>query len=321
MIVAFAVMGAAAESLNLDAKPNGIGGFQAADRPEAVRLAPEPVQLGNQLKMAHLDLAVEPASVSFMVGTDKRFGPYPLVEGTPFGTSKPPFKLVKITPYGFSVEAPNGTVYGPFSKQNGSPVELGKTMLHVMRFPPSLKVSLDSDGTVRRRPSIGIAPLDNDLLKDLNQQRTICANALNRMLADSASVQLQGMPIIHNSITGNDSGNVVSVSKRDKQNAAWMAERTAVLGFENLFAKRFRIRPQAITDNGTVFRFGMPAGNYILLAMQKVQDRNAPSLQGAKTLIWWTAFAFDGEQSYAVALTPENSVTWQDVFGFERVEK
>ena len=314
LLTGFCVWRIGAESLTLDAQANGIGGFNVSDAPEAVILAPDPVTVGSELQMASLPIVYKPPVISFNVGTDRRAGPFPLVEGTPLGTATNAPKLVQIRNGTFSIQAPDGTVKGPFSDRHGTPVPVGPAVTTVFRVKPDFTVTLASDGLRRQKPKIGLTPINGTLPETLNELRTYYVTLLNRRNLDTAPMHLSGVPRIHYRNTGVSSASTtINVSRRDQENARWQAERGAVHALEQLFEKRFRHRSYAITDRFT-YHFQPPPGDYILCAMQKVQDQHSTAFAGSQTLIWWTRMTFDGERACSVTLTPENAITWQGIF-------
>ncbi len=306
----------AAAAQSFDIGPNGT---RSGDD-NRIRLAPEPVKVGKELTMAELPVATLPPAFYLNVGTSGRYGPYELADGTAVGSKQASYTL-RMFDYGqhFTLHpaSDTNTVYGPFAATNGAPVTLGKTVMTVVRVPPTVTVSLTHPDKINQAPLIGIAPYDTALIRELYGLRAKYVALANRVDSDTASVELQGVPRVHSNLTGNTFTPVVKTSARDKQNALKGAERSAMVFLETLFGKAFILRSQAITD-GSTYHYRLPPGDYLLCATQKVKEPNAASTAGAVTAVWWTAFHVDGEHPLALALTAENAITWRDIFQLSR---
>ena len=298
----------------------GQGGIGLSDSDIAIVRAPPPIQIGQELNMAELPLDEKPPQFYLNYGTAGRYGPYALSDNTLIGNKQSPY-ILRMFDYGnhFTLHAANNTntVYGPFAATNGASVTLGTSIMTVMRVPPKLSVTLNHPDKINQQPMIGIAPYNNALIKELYGLRTKYVGLANRVDVDTADVEFTDVPRIHSRITGNSSSPVVRTSQRDKQNAIKGAELSAVRFLETLFGQVFRIRSQAITD-GSTYHFGMPAGDYILCALQKVKDPHAQSIAGSTTAVWWTAFHFDGEHPLSLSLAAENAITWREIFAFDK---
>jgi hypothetical protein len=272
--------------------------------------------------MARLPVAVNPPLFYLNYGTAGRYGPYPLADNTPVGDKRSPH-ILRLFDAGrhFTLHAPHATntVYGPFPATNGAAVALGGGSLSLRLVPPELAVSLNHPGRINQLPLIGVAPWTPALQKELYLLRAKYMALVDRVDAETSSVVFQGVPRIHSRRSGDIVSPVVGVSQRDKQNAVKGAELSAVRFLETLFGQAFRIRSQAFTD-GDTYRFGMPPGDYIFCAMQKVKDPAAKGPAPSLTAIWWTAFTFDGERPLALALTAENAITWREIFKFSRAQ-
>ncbi|MBP5321120.1 MAG: hypothetical protein J6334_09030 [Kiritimatiellae bacterium] len=311
---ALCLLRATAGSLDLDARPNGLGGFNVSNSAEATIIAPDPVVPSDTFQMATLPIVYRPPTISFNVGTDRRVGPFPLIEGTPLGTATNAHRLVQVGNGSFSIQAPDGTVKGPFSDRHGTPVAIGTAPTTVFRVKPDFTVTLASDGFRRQKPKIGLTPVNETLATSLGELRTYFVTLINRRNLDTAPMHLSGVPRVHYRNTGVSSASTtINVSRRDQENARWQAERGAVNALERLFEKRFRYHSYAITDRFT-YHFQMPPGDYILCAMQKVQDTRSTAFAGSTTLIWWSRMTFDGQHGCSITLTPENAISWQGVF-------
>jgi hypothetical protein len=310
-----AALAAASQTLS-----TGRGDLTVNDSNEAVVLAPPPLRAGTALEMATLPIAVNPPQFCLNYGTSGRYGPYPLANDTPVGNRQAPYTL-RLFDVGrhFTLQAPHdtNTVYGPFPATNGAAVTLGRETMTLLRFPPQLAVSLNHPGKINQRPLIGVAPYTPALERELHVLRAKYVALANRMDEDTADIRLQSVPRIHSRSSGNVLSPVIGISQRDKQNAARSAELSAVRFLETLFGQAFRIRSQSITD-GNTYQFGMPPGDYIFCALQKIRDPRATGVSGSLTAVWWTPFAFDGEHPRALALTAENAITWRELFTLTR---
>jgi len=286
----------------------------------AVVLAPPPVQLGQELEMAELPLSMSPPQFYLNYGTSGRYGPYALADNTPVGNKQAPH-ILRLFDYGrhFTLQAPGDTnaVYGPFPATNGAVVTLGKSVMTVVRFPPKLAVSLRHPDKINQSPLIGIAPYDTALIQQLYDLRAKYAGLANRVDVETADVEFKGVPRITYSSPRRSFSPVVGTSLRDKQNAIKGAELSAIRFLETLFERAFTIRSQAITE-GSTYHFGMPPGDYVFCALQKVKDPHALGVSGSATAVWWTAFRFDGEHPLALSLTADNAVTWRQIFAFDK---
>lgn len=283
--------------------------------------APAPITVGRELEMCELPVRQFPAQFFLNYGTSGRSGPIALADGATVGSNKQSAYTLRMADHGqrFTLHpaADTNASYGPFTATNGAPVTLGNTRMTVVRFPPRMTVSLEHPSRIAQSPTIGIAPLTPAVIKDLYGLRVKFASLANRVDIDTADGVLQGVPRVHSRITGNSSSPVIKTSGRDKQNALKGAELSAITFLDALFAQAFRIRAQAITDNLT-FHYQMPAGDYVLCAMQRIKDPNAPAGAGSATAVWWTPFHFDGEHPLSLALTAENAITWREVFTFDK---
>lgn len=293
------------------------GSIGLSDRGESsiVKSVPS-VQAGRELAMAGLPVTEAPPEFYLNYGTSMRYGPYALADNTPVGNKQAPYTL-HLFDYGdhFTLRAPDGTnaVYGPFSATNGAFVKIGSALMRVVRFPPQLKVTLNHPDKTEQRPLLGIAPYTPTLMRELYALRTKYVALANRVESDTADIEFANMPTVHSRLTGNTFVPTVRTSRRDRQNAVKSAELGAVSFLETLFEQAFPIRSQAITD-GSTYHFGMPPGEYVFCAMQKVRDPHAQGVAAATTAVWWTTFRFDGEHPLTLSLTAENAITWREIF-------
>ena len=282
--------------------------------------APPPVTAGRELRMSELPVSVTPPEFDLNYGTSGRYGPYPLTDGARIGNPQNPYTL-RMFDYGahFTLHSGASTnlVYGPFAATNGTLVTVGPTTFTLIRFPAKLSASIRHPDKINQMPTIGIAAYTPSLAKELYGLRAKYVALANRVDTETADVEFAGVPRIHSRITGNTFTPVVKKSMRDKQNTLKSAELSAVNFLETLFNRYFSIRSQAITE-GSTYHFGMPAGDYILCAFQKVKDPAAQGAAGSSTALWWTAFTFDGEHSLALTLTAENAITWRELFTLDQ---
>lgn len=279
-------------------------------------ITPQPLVAGQQLRMAELPVFMRPPEFYLNFGTSGRHGPYELADNALVGHEQAPYRL-RLTEGGRQFELVSAqdadAVYGPFAVTNGARVTVGQAVMTVVRSSPRLAVALRHADKINQMPLIGIAPYDQTLATELVALRGKYAALAARVDAETADVQLQGVPRVRSRAVGGNFSPVVQVSKRDKQNAYRGAELSAVNFMETLFRQRFRIRSQAITE-GSVYHFGLPPGDYVLCAMQRVKDAQAQGAAGSATAVWWTAFSFDGEHPLSMTLTEDNAVTWREVF-------
>lgn len=285
-------------------------------------LAPSPVQVGNELEMAALPMAVSPPQFFLNYGTSGRYGPYALADGTLVGNKQAPYLLRLASPGDAFTLTPSGNtnqIYGPFSAANGATVTLGGTVMTVVRFPTALEVTLRHPGKINQMPLIGVAPRTPAVEKELYGLREKYVALANRVNSETADVEFAGVPRVHSRVTGNTSTPVVRTSGRDKQNALKGAELSAIHFLETLFRKVFTIHSQAITD-GATYHFRMPPGDYLLCVMQRVKDPRAQGIAGSATAVWWTAFPFDGAHPLALTLTAENAITWREIFALDKTD-
>ena len=298
----------------------GQGGIGLSDDGHAVVLAPPPVHVGEELTMAELPLSMSPPQFFLNVGTSGRYGPYALADNTPVGNAKAPYTL-RMFDYGkhFTLHPPHTTnvIYGPFPATNGTLITLGSEIMTLVRFAPELRVTLSHPDKINQVPLIGIAPFNNDLLKELYGLRAKYVGLANRVDVETSDVEFQGVPRVHYSNSRRSSSPVVSTSHRDKQNARKGAELSAVRFLETLFGKFFRIRPQAITS-GNTYHFGMPPGDYVFCALQKVKDPHSQGVTGSASAVWWTTFHFDGEHPFDLSLSADNTITWREIFVLDK---
>ncbi len=308
--------GAAAQSIS------GIGGMSVSDDRVRRHSVPDPVAASGELRMRSLQITVSPPKMYLNVGTDRRFGPYALSDGTEIGVAQPPYKLTAVRNGSFSVLGPDQTVYGPFSSADGTAITIGRQSAVVLRPTVDLAVRLEWNGMKRQKPVIGIAVANQPLYQALYELRDHFATVINRVNYETADREIQGMPRrIHYPNGRNNAGNVVSVSKRDKENSEWQAERSCINAVERLFNQRFHIKSYALTDRFTS-HFRMPAGRYLLCAMQRYSDpKQSSTFAGSKTAIWWTEFTFDGQSGLSLDLTPENAISWREIFPFQTISE
>jgi len=297
----------------------GPGGAHFSEDGRAV-LAPEPVQVGQELEMNALPVRPSPPRFYLNFGTRGRTGPFELAEGATVGSKQNAYTLrwadrgLRFT---LHPAADTNAALGPFTATNGAPVQLGATRFTLLRVPPELTVSLAHPGRIAQTPVVGVAPLNRATLQALYELRAKYAALANRVDYDTADVEMTDVPRIYNSFTGNRTSPVVKTSERDKQNAYKGAELSAVAFLEKAFGQAFTIRSQAITD-GLTFHFRLPeAGDYVLCATQRIKNPSGPSAVGTATAVWWTAFHFDGESPLAAALTAENAISWREVFALD----
>ncbi|MDD4017452.1 MAG: hypothetical protein PHV28_05855 [Kiritimatiellae bacterium] len=309
---AAAALSAAGQTLG-----TGQGGISLSDRNTVVH-APPPVSVGQELEMAGLPMEPGPPQFYLTFGTSGRYGPYALADGTRVGSKQVSYTLrVSGAGSGFTL-TPSGntnTVYGPFPATNRAAVTLGNAVFTVVRIPPELRVTVNHPGKINQMPLVGVAPYDAAVLKELYGLRAKYAGLANRVDYETADVEIADAPRIHSRVTGNTFSPVIKKSARDIQNTLKGAERSAVTFLETLFRQAFHIRPQAITD-GYTFHFRMPPGDYLLCVLQKVKDPGAQGqgFAGSATAVWWTAFQFDGERPLSATLTPDNAITWREIF-------
>ncbi|MDD4101603.1 MAG: hypothetical protein PHU80_03090 [Kiritimatiellae bacterium] len=314
LIVCIALGIAHAQSLDIGQGRGGVSGRNA------VVLSPQPPAMAGELRMAVLPVFTRPPAFYLNFGTSGRHGPFELADNALVGNEHSPYRL-RLSEGGQQFELlpehDAGAAYGPFATTNGAVVKIGQTVMTMVRIPARLEVSLRHAAKINQMPMVGIAPYDQKLATELQALRTKFAALSARVDAETADIALQGVPRIRSRAVGGNFSPVVQVSKRDKQNAGKGAELSAVNFMETLFRQHFRIRSQAITE-GHVYHFGMPPGDYVLCAMQKVKDAQAPGMAGSATAVWWTTFTFDGERPMAMTLAEENAVTWREVFVLSR---
>lgn len=284
-----------------------------------VILAPPPAHAGEALEMASLPVFITPMQIYFTYGTSGRYGPYPLVNNTPVGNKQAPY-ILRMFDEGnhFTLQAPGSTntVYGPFPTTDGAAVTLGENQtLTVRRVSPQLEVTLNHPGRINQLPTMGLAPYTPAVQRELYTLRAKYLALIDRVDVDTADVAFQGPTI--RSRRFDDISPVVSVSQRDKQNAVKGAELSAINFLETLFQRAFRIRSQS-ASGPLQYRFGMPPGDYVFCALQRVKDPGAKGIAGSRTAVWWTTFTFDGQRPLTLNLTADNAITWREVFKFER---
>jgi len=301
---------AMAQSLDIGHGRQGVSGRNA------VSLSPAQPDLGGDLRMTELPVSTHPPSFYLTFGMSGRRGPYELADNALVGSEHLPYRL-RLSQNGqqFNLvsEKDPKTEHGPFAVTNGAKVTLGQTVMTVARTPARLAVDLAHADKINQTPLIGIAVYDHKLVGELHTLRGKFAALAARVEAETSDGVLQGVPRVRSRAVGGNFSPVVQVSKRDKQNAHRGAELSAVNFLETLFRQYFRIRSQAITE-GHVYHFGMPPGDYILCAMQKVKDAQTQGAAGSAMAVWWTAFSFDGERPLSIILNEKNAVTWRDVF-------
>jgi hypothetical protein len=304
-------LAASAQSLTI-----GPNGSQLSD--DGVRvLAPDPIRVGDELAMHELPVSQGPALFFLNFGTSGRAGPFELADGATVGSKQSPYTL-RMADHGLrftlSSERDKQAVFGPFTATNGAPVQLGSTFMTVVRPPPKLLVSIDHPRRIAQMPAVGIAPYTPATEQKLYDLRAKFVGLANRVNADAADIQLEGVPHIRNNITGSTYSPIIKRSAADKQSSAKSAENSALTFLDKLFSEAFRIRSQAITD-GLTFHFQLPAaGDYLLCATQRVKAPGATSVVGSCTAVWWTTLHFDGERPLSLALTADNAITWREVF-------
>ena len=313
----FPVWAAAALSAVGQTLGTGQGGISLSDNNTVIH-APPPVSVGQELVMAGLPMEPAPPQFYLTFGTAGRYGPYALADGTRVGSQQVPYTLRMADAGRRFTLTPSGNtnaVCGPFPATNGAAVTLGNAVLTVVRIPPELRVTVNHPGKINQMPLIGVAPYNSAVLKELYGLRTKYVGLANRVGYESADVEIADAPRIHSRVTGNTFSPVIKKSARDIQNTRKGAERSAVTFLETLFGQAFHIRPQAITD-GSTFHFRMPPGDYLLCVLQKVKDSEAQGqgIAGSVTAVWWTAFQFDGERPLSATLTPDNAITWREIF-------
>lgn len=309
-VSAFAVLVARAQSLDIGRGRGGVSGRSA------VVLSPQHSDLSQKMVMANLPVSIRPPVFYLNFGTNGRHGPYELADNTLVGNAQSPFRL-RLSEGGSQFdlvsEKKAGVAHGPFAVTNGAKVTIGQTVMTVVRIPARLEVSLRHAAKINQMPMIGIAAYDQKLAAELQVLRGKFAALAARLDADTSDMVLQGVPRIRSRATGGNFSPVVQVSKRDKQNAHRGAELSAVNFMETLFRQYFRIRSQAITE-GSVHHFGMPPGDYVLCAMQKIKQAPEQGAGASATAVWWTTFSFDGERPLSIILNEENAITWREVF-------
>lgn len=311
LLSALAGVAGRAQSLDIGHGRGGVSGRNA------VALSPGQPDAGGDLRMADLPVFMRPPSFYLNFGTSGRRGPYELADNALVGSEHAPYRL-RLSQNGqqFNLVSDKdpSAAHGPFAVTNGAKVTLGQTVMTVVRVPARLEVALRHADKINQVPLIGIAACDRNLTGELHALRGKFAALAARVDAETAGVVFQGVPRVRSRAAGGNFSPVVQVSQRDKQNARKGAELSAVNFLETLFRRHFRIRSQAITD-GSVYHFGMPPGDYVLCAMQKVKDAQAQGLAGSSTALWWTAFSFDGERPLSIILSEKNAIGWRDVFG------
>lgn len=315
-VAATAPLIAASQSMNL-----GPGGGIQGGGPEIVVHAPESIQVGHELEMNAMIPQQSPPLFFLNFGTDGHTGPFAFADGAAVGSKQAPFTLrmvdqgMRFTLHG---AANTNAAYGPFTATNGAPVQLGNTLMTFVRVAPEVTVSLSHPGRIAQTPMIGIAPLTPRTTQSLYDLRAKYVALANRVDADTADVEFKGVPRIRSGITGNTFTPVVKTSGRDKQNAYKGAELSGIGFLEKAFGQCFSIRSNAITE-GLTFHFRLPAaGDYVLCATQRVKDPAAISSVGMNTVVWWTAFHFDGERALAFSLTADNAITWREIFKLDK---
>ena len=90
------------------------------------------------------------------------------------------------------------------------------------------------------------------------------------------------------------------------------------------YTGQFSLAPAAFAMIGAYatgllsYHFGMPPGDYVFCALQKVKDARTQGITGSATAVWWTTFHFDGEHPLALFLTADNAITWREIFPFDK---
>lgn len=311
---AAALCWASAQSLSLDS-----GGLSVSDG-GLERHAADPVRVGRELAMHEIPAVSSPALFYLGYGAGGRAGPFELANGAAVGSKQNPYTLVMLD-YGrrFNLRSAANTnaVFGPFTATNGAPVVLGGTDMTLIRPLPDVRLAVRHPDRTQQAPFVGVAPYSTALTQSLYALRAKYAALVNRVDSDTASATMQGVPRIRSSLTGNATSPVVKTSSRDKLNASKGAEQSAMAFLQPLLEQHFRLRPQASPD-GAAFRLLLAPGDYVLCVTQRVKAPNAGAAAGSATAIWWTTLHPDGEHPLALELTPENAVTWREIFTLSR---
>lgn len=287
--------------------------------PEMVIHAPPPVRLGTELRLNAFKMELQPPAFYLNMGTQYRFGPYPLVTGTAISNQMLNFTFhLSAEKDLFKLQDKKGAMAGPFSTSNRTAFALGNTHMVFIRATPAITVTLKHPDRIGQMPTVGIAPLTPQSVQALYDLRAKIAGIVNRVNVDKADREIIGVPTIHNSYTGNTTKPILAVSNRDKQNADRSGEVSSVAFLEKFYAQHCTVRAQAMSGQQT-YQLGVQLpGDYMLLVMQKVKPpATAPKGSGSPTAIWWTTFTFDGYSSFTGTLTPENATFWKNAFLFE----
>jgi hypothetical protein len=281
--------------------------------------APPPVKYGTELRLNAFRMEIQPPAFYLNVGTQYRFGPYPLVTGTVISNQMLNFTF-QLSPDGkqFKLQDKKGALAGPFSTSNRTAFVVGNTHMMFLQATPKVTVTLNHPERIGQMPTIGIAPLTTQSVQALYDLRTKVAGIVNRVNADKADREIVGVPRVYNPMTGNTSKPIIGVSDRDKQNADRSGEVSTISFLEKFYGQHCTVRAQAISGQQT-YQLGVQLpGDYLLLVMQKVKSpSNTAKGQGSPTAIWWTTFTFDGRSSFSATLTPENATFWKNAFLFE----
>jgi hypothetical protein len=287
--------------------------------PEMVIHAPPPVKYGTELRLNAFKMDIHPPSFYLNMGTQYRFGPYPMLTGTT--VSNQMFNCtfhLNADQTQFKLQDKKGAMYGPFSTSNRTAFVLGNTQMMFLQSTPKITVTLNHPDRIGQMPTIGIAPLTQQSVQALYDLRTKIAGVVNRVNTDKADREIVGVPRIYNPITGNTSKPIIGVSDRDKQTADRSGEVSSIAFLEKFYGQYCSVRAQAMSGQQT-YQLGVQLpGDYLLLVMQKVKSpANTAKGLGSPTAIWWTTFSYDGRSSFSVTLTPENATFWKNAFLFE----
>jgi len=287
--------------------------------PEMVIHAPPPVKFGTELRLNAFKMEITPTAFYLNVGTQYRFGPYPMVTGTVISNRmlNCTFQLDPDQKF-FKFQDKKGALVGPFSTSNRTAFVVGNQQMMFLQATPKITVTLNHPERIGQMPTIGIAPLTTQSVQALYDLRAKVAGIVNRVNTDKADREIVGVPRVYNPMTGNTRKPILSVSDRDKQNADRSGEVSTIAFLEKFYAQHCTVRSQAMSGQQNYqFSVQLP-GDYLLLVMQKVKaPSNTAKGQGSPTAIWWTTFTFDGHSSFSTTLTPENATFWKNAFLFE----
>jgi hypothetical protein len=295
------------------------GGMTTGGGADVVIHAPPPVKVGKELRLNAFRMEIQPPAFYLNMGTQYRFGPYPMVTGTAISNQMLNFIFhLSAEKDLFKLQDKKGAMMGPFSNSNRTTFAIGNTQMQFLHAAPTITITLKHPDRIGQMPTIGIAPLTQQSVQALYDLRAKVAGIVNRVNVDKADREVIGVPTIHNPYTGNTSKPILVVSARDKQNADRSGEISSIAFLEKFYGQYCTVRAQAMSGQQT-YQLGVQVpGDYLLLVLQKVKPpANAAKGSASPTAIWWTTFTFDGRSSFTGTLAPENATFWKNAFLFE----